>query len=134
MLKGKKSTLCWTCQNGYANKCPWMTDFTPVEGWEAEKTVIMDNIREPIDSYLVIKCPMYVKENIKDNNSNFCNYKNIQSIIKNKKLNKKLSEKDRYFLNELYLIGLKRFENEFKTSRYFIGLKITKIKEKLGIV
>lgn len=130
MLKGKKSTLCWTCQNGYANKCPWMTDFTPVEGWEAEKTVIRDNIREPIDSYLVIKCPMYVKENIKENKTYLSNYKNIQGILKNKKL----SEKDRYFLNELYLIGLKRFEKEFKTSRYFIDLKITKIKEKLGIV
>ena len=33
--------------------CSWAHDFTPVDGWDAEKTE---------DSYFVNSCPLYIKE------------------------------------------------------------------------
>lgn len=58
-----KPTKCWSCENTAYGKCPWFTDFTPVEGWTAEPTKINNAIkagaRRLIDSYLVLDCPLY---------------------------------------------------------------------------
>ena len=59
-----KGTLCWICANAYAHKCEWMKNYTPVNGWEAQKTVIHDLFNGDIDSYKVIKCPNFIPDKI----------------------------------------------------------------------
>lgn len=51
-----KSTLCYKCglAGGENSGCPWMKDYTPVEGWDA----IWD---EKIGSYNVTTCPMFTR-------------------------------------------------------------------------
>lgn len=52
-------TLCWQCANATdGNKCSWVRDNTPVDGWEAEKTEIQYgyNITK---SYSIKKCPLF---------------------------------------------------------------------------
>lgn len=58
------ATLCWTCRNTNADKCPWFVpgEAKPVEGWVAEKTVIYYSGKDAhyaTDSYHVISCPNY---------------------------------------------------------------------------
>lgn len=53
-------TVCWSC---IKLDCSWAKNLTPVEGWTAEKTLIYDRPGNFIDSYLVIKCPDFIKEN-----------------------------------------------------------------------
>lgn len=50
-------TLCWKCKN--YTKCSWYKTFTPVEGWEAEKTKLKISENHYVDSYKVISCPMF---------------------------------------------------------------------------
>lgn len=73
----KKETLCWTCENACGG-CPWSRKFEPVEGWEAERSAISfrrdyTHLRKDgkrtvrkhkivTDSYLVLCCPLYEKE------------------------------------------------------------------------
>ena len=57
-----KRSLCWYCANSTnGSKCPWVRNFTPVEGWEAEKTQIKGNGKgaKGYESYNVRKCPLY---------------------------------------------------------------------------
>ena len=56
-----KSTLCYKCglAGGENSGCPWMKDYTPVEGWDA----IWD---EKIGSYNVTTCPMFTKMRTKE--------------------------------------------------------------------
>ena len=51
-------TLCWTCRNAYADRCCWMRNCTPVEGWVAERISIKFKIYFT-PSYLVRECPNY---------------------------------------------------------------------------
>lgn len=54
----KEETLCWSCVNA-CGRCPWSSkSHTPVEGWNAEKTLIKMADRN-LESYRVISCPMY---------------------------------------------------------------------------
>lgn len=58
--KGKskeRQTLCWDCQRA-VKECPWSANFEPVEGWDAEPTVIMSTYC-PQPSYLVRACPLF---------------------------------------------------------------------------
>lgn len=57
-----EQTLCWTCANTYAGMCPWFTDFTPVEGWDAERVEIksQSKLKLGCESYIVHRCPNYV--------------------------------------------------------------------------
>ena len=48
---------CWTCQNSCGG-CNWSREFKPVDGWEAEKTILISN-GEYADSYRIISCPEY---------------------------------------------------------------------------
>ena len=55
-------SLCWYCANSTnGSKCPWARSFTPVAGWEAEKTQIKGNGKgaKGYASYNVRKCPLY---------------------------------------------------------------------------
>lgn len=46
-------TLCWQCKNSTnENLCPWVKNFTPVRGWDAEK-----GINE--GTFHVKHCPLY---------------------------------------------------------------------------
>ena len=79
----KEATLCWSCARAVGG-CPWterdekthQVRFAPVEGWEAEKTIIrgasskrhgkQDEGRRrycySMESYRVKKCPLYQKD------------------------------------------------------------------------
>lgn len=62
---GEKETLCWTCQNAYANKCCWMERCHPVEGWGAQPTRIrmhLDDTEAVVRSYRVYACPNYIPD------------------------------------------------------------------------
>lgn len=58
------NTLCWTCQNACGG-CSWSARLEPVEGWKAKKIKVKGNFytREIVDSYIVKKCPEYIKDN-----------------------------------------------------------------------
>ena len=51
---------CWRCQNACGG-CSWSREFQPVEGWEAEPTIIMGDGVE-IPSFEIKKCPMFIKD------------------------------------------------------------------------
>ena len=56
-------TLCWDCANATNGEvCPWANDFTPVPGWEAEKTYLMQDSLSPYESYHVKKCPLFCRD------------------------------------------------------------------------
>ena len=58
----RSKTLCWLCANATdGNLCPWVKDFTPVEGWEAEPRKIFSN-NVTIQSYNITKCPLFRKD------------------------------------------------------------------------
>jgi len=61
-MRGKRKTLCWDCQNAYYGKCPWFTDYTPVENWEAIKTRVKHGLNRFDESYCVHKCPNFVRD------------------------------------------------------------------------
>ena len=56
--KKNTETKCWSCGN-YASGCSWSRDWTPVDGWTAEKTTIKQG-DEYNESYNVIDCPEYI--------------------------------------------------------------------------
>lgn len=56
-----KISICGNCRNALGRTaCEWATSFIPVEGWEAEPTVLSENQHYAEDSYLVQKCPKFV--------------------------------------------------------------------------
>lgn len=58
-LKGDQ-TLCWNCKNCFGG-CSWSEKFEPVEGWNAERTLIKYfNVVTP--SFLVRDCPLFVED------------------------------------------------------------------------
>ena len=59
LKKMESEQLCWRCQNAYGG-CSWSKEFQPVEGWEAEPTIINGDGVE-IPSFDIKKCPMFIK-------------------------------------------------------------------------
>lgn len=56
-------TLCWNCANATDHAaCPWVEDFTPVPGWTATKTLLMQDTASPYESYLVTACPLFKRD------------------------------------------------------------------------
>ena len=56
-----KPSLCTRCDNAYAFRCSWFTNYTPVPGWEAEKKMYMcAGVEKP--SYNVRKCPNFTPD------------------------------------------------------------------------
>lgn len=51
---------CWTCKKAYG-LCRWSRDFKPIPGWNAIPTHHPSN-GVFADSYKIISCPEYVKE------------------------------------------------------------------------
>lgn len=67
-----EDTICWECRNAVPNLeklcgCSWSIFFVPVDGWEAEPTIINHGYRDdgtlipPARSYNVKKCPYFEK-------------------------------------------------------------------------
>lgn len=56
----KQPTLCWSCKKAIGN-CSWSDGtFRPVDGWDAEPTIIWSDKKcEYIDSFQVFNCPLY---------------------------------------------------------------------------
>lgn len=62
MPKGCKApTLCWDCAKAMLG-CSWSREFIPVEGWTAEPTVLHSGNAGQTDSYVVHKCPEFVRD------------------------------------------------------------------------
>lgn len=57
---GVDSTLCWWCSRD-GRTCSWMNDFTYVNGWIIDETIIKPNLH----SVFVHKCPLF-KEFVND--------------------------------------------------------------------
>ena len=51
-------TLCWNCSNAYG-QCSWSKDFTPVEGWNAERKDVKVTVQGYVTSYIVFECPLF---------------------------------------------------------------------------
>lgn len=82
-VKGKNfsmfsSSLCWDCRRAagpMSNRCSWAIDFTPVDGWDAEKTLVYSTSDSGnpiyINSYHVYNCPLFLKDrNVKSETKN----------------------------------------------------------------
>lgn len=58
-------TLCWCCKNaipdGGLKGCEWSVYRQPVPGWEADKTVLSDQGGYKTWSYIVKRCPKFVR-------------------------------------------------------------------------
>ena len=50
-------TLCWDCANATGG-CLWSDVLIPVKGWTAYPTPKKENK----DSYLVVKCPEFIRD------------------------------------------------------------------------
>ncbi len=48
--------LCWYCKKAAAG-CSWSKNFTPINGWKAEKTTV-----NGIDTYAISDCPEFVHD------------------------------------------------------------------------
>lgn len=58
-------TICWRCQNA-CGRCSWSKNFTPIEGWVAERKDVKIAIGEYAESYEVITCPLFKEDEVKD--------------------------------------------------------------------
>lgn len=56
--------LCWDCKNAYGNGCCWFRNFEPVDGWDAQETIIYDSRKCIIRSFKIIKCPHFVCDSV----------------------------------------------------------------------
>lgn len=56
--KRTKEQLCCSCRKAYGG-CAWSARFEPVEGWEANPTIIKQELGREIESYEILKCPEY---------------------------------------------------------------------------
>lgn len=54
----KEETICWFCKGG----CSWERSFTPVNGWDAEPTILYKDSKnyDEQQSYIVRECPLFV--------------------------------------------------------------------------
>lgn len=52
-------TLCWLCEKSCTKECSWARSFDPVEGWDAEETVIA-GYTNLIQSFFVKNCPEFL--------------------------------------------------------------------------
>lgn len=66
MAKGcKQPTLCWDCSRAVgprSHRCSWANDFKPVDGWEAEFTIVHAGNAGDTTSYFVHKCPEFIRD------------------------------------------------------------------------
>lgn len=51
--------LCWRCKKACGG-CSWSAEFIPIEGWEAEPTIIKDTCGD-IQSFRIKVCPEFTQ-------------------------------------------------------------------------
>ncbi len=54
-----KDSLCWHCSRATDGSCSWSNSFIPVDGWDAEKSVIKGHYSA--DTFFVKGCPLFAK-------------------------------------------------------------------------
>lgn len=54
-----QTNICFDCQNA-TGKCSWSRNFTPVQGWYAELSVLGNE--HPIVTYHVMECQLFVRD------------------------------------------------------------------------
>lgn len=115
----RPESLCWQCDNT-GGRCPWTKAFQPVEGWKAEPVTIKNYAgTQSIESYCVIKCPLFKKLTITDTDKSYFSmlYKKFRSWLT-------LEEQailDKYF-------GTKKVDLYFSERTYYRRIKSLKIK------
>lgn len=57
--KMEEDQPCWLCKNACGG-CLWSSDFLPIEGWDAEVTIIK-GLRGYISSYKINSCPNFIR-------------------------------------------------------------------------
>lgn len=105
-----KDSLCWHCSHSTDGSCSWSKDFTPVDGWVAEKHNRKgQNYGE---SYLVIECPMFaVYENKSTNDTGYRKLSNAvlanagKDYLKLMRHEKKLRDNDPALFTKRALYG-----------------------------
>ena len=58
-------TKCWTCRNAVCG-CDWSIRFKPIDGWLAVRNDIKVSADTVVESYIVLDCPYYENERLKD--------------------------------------------------------------------
>ena len=56
-----KRTICWDCAKACGG-CNWSARLEPVEGWEAEETLVTIQKGSRVDSMCVTKCPEFERD------------------------------------------------------------------------
>ena len=70
--KRNHCTLCYYCANATTSGCSWSEKGTPVEGWKAKPTKIINAsrivngkyIRKYVDSFDVYRCPEFIEHEL----------------------------------------------------------------------
>ena len=85
MANCKRETICFNCENAVPNPttgkgCNWSRHFKPVDGWTADKTVIINREKSEgktytTDSYAVYECPLFVSDVDKYANPMLCKHR-----------------------------------------------------------
>lgn len=61
----RKATLCWFCDKATCSGCSWSKEFKPVEGWDAEPTLVTQwsgkGKPRQTSSYMVYSCPDFAE-------------------------------------------------------------------------
>lgn len=122
----RKETLCWDCKNS-GGGCSWSKSFEPVEGWDAEKSIIHSRSYRPYESYYVKSCPKFEKRYfIKlKNRIDFQFYYNFKSF-KNE-----LTEYEQQLAMAYFTKRTEDIAKEYNISIRTVFRKIEKIKSKL---
>lgn len=56
---------CWSCQNCTAIKCQWIGALYPIPGWKADRVSRRTQDGGYEDSYRIISCPSYKKDEVR---------------------------------------------------------------------
>lgn len=58
----EEDQICWDCQRACGG-CSWSRSYTPVAGWAAELSVVIDKDGD-FYSYNIKSCPEFIEEKI----------------------------------------------------------------------
>lgn len=59
------SQLCWNCKravNAEGCRCSWADREVPVKGWTAIPNIVRQSGRQPIKTYYITKCPLFIED------------------------------------------------------------------------
>ena len=85
--KSNEDQICINCQRATGKCidgviCPWAHNLSVVPGWEANKILLKEDGYTPYESYDIISCPLFLKDNPKKKNDDLLvHWKELQNII-----------------------------------------------------